>query len=74
MDYFQITTSPDGIYIEMKTKEQIENDINDPDVIAPSFLSEITNMDPNYWGSKTLIIKGEIVVPNPVETVVKFEV
>ena len=30
--------------------------------------------DPNYWGESIMVIKGNIVVPKPVETVTKYEV
>lgn len=37
-------------------------------------LTTIKERDTNYWGGRILIIKGNIVTPKPVETVVRYDI
>lgn len=37
-------------------------------------LNTIKEQDTNYWGERILIIKGNIVTPKPVETVVRYDI
>lgn len=36
--------------------------------------NDIFDCDPNYWGGKLLIIKGEIIVPKAKQTIIEYEV
>lgn len=55
-------------YDKATLQQEIDNECNDYD-----FLSKIPDDDTNYWDEKVLIIKGQIVVPKPVQTVTKYE-
>lgn len=72
--YYLIRNDDGETFVREMTKEQIEAFVNDHLIksdlcwhIAPS------NTDTNYWGGKYLIIKGQIVVPKPVEVVKRYE-
>jgi len=38
------------------------------------YLSEMPEPDTNYWGDSVLIIKGEVVIPEPIEKVVEYDI
>ena len=70
MTYFIIRSNADGeVSVNIMDKEDLLEAIN-PDCDGYSEIEEVLteenlddNNDPNYWGDKTLIIKGEIVIP-----------
>jgi len=77
MTYFVIDNSDGDTYVRQMTRTQVEQMLVEWDEMgeqAGEFLSEVPEADTNYWGGKTLIIKGEIVIPKPVETVTTWEV
>ncbi len=74
--YFVIHVTEDGeISIRKQTKqnllEMLEENDHGPNVI----LDNIVESDPMYWGDRrTLIIKGEIVVPYEEIVVTKYDI
>ena len=74
--YMIITCDEDGeVRLEQTTKEKLLKSLNNKDYGDLEFLHNIKdNNDPQYWGYKGLIIKGEIVNPKPVATVTQYEV
>ena len=86
MSYFVIYNSEGETSVEQISKEiltkrlQAEANANDSNFDAEyygkdiEFLSEIKDTDTNYWGDVILIIKGEIVVPEPVDVVKEYKI
>lgn len=73
--YFLITTTEDGIRIRQTTKEQVAKEMADGECEIADFAKEIPkDADPNYWGCKAVLIKGEIVVPREKTVVTEIEV
>lgn len=75
--YFWIETTDGGVSIGRMTKQQVERGIAElvKDGTPPKFLKQPPSFDgfsPNDLG--VLLIKGEIVVPQPKTVVTKFEV
>lgn len=72
--YFTISNSDGDTYVYEATKESLLKELDEGDLSIDEILTEIPESnDTNYWGGKTLIIKGEIVVPKPVTVVEKYE-
>ena len=75
--YIVISPGEDGATIEQLSKSVLLERIDEKyygDIDFKTSLSpNIEDIDPNYWGDEILIIKGEIVVPQPVKTVTAFE-
>ena len=73
--YFVIRAGEDGVRISSYTKAQLlkelKLDADDSDVFLNS---ENFDSDPNYWGTKTLIIKGEIVTPIVKKIVEEYDI
>ena len=69
--YFVMSCDADGTAIWSMTKESLLKYL---DEFSGEILSTIPNSDPNYWGeNKIVIIKGEIIIPKPVEVVTRYE-
>jgi hypothetical protein len=74
-EYFVITASDGEHSIELFSKEELHERINNPDYYGSGveFLSEVPDMD--YMGNRDiLIIKGKIITPRPAEVVKIFEI
>ena len=76
-DYFIVSLSEDGeARIENLTKDeldvQLEEDLGEDDNGLGKYQPNIIDME--YDGGKAIIIKGQIVVPKPVEKTVKVEI
>lgn len=77
MTYFVVFGSEDGTQVREVKEADIsfflsENGWND---FKSGFGSSFNERDPNYWPEKTcLVIRGEIVVPKPVEVVKEWKV
>lgn len=75
--YFVIRNSDGDTRIRQMTAEELkkalkeENWGSDPDFIQPNSKYD---SDTNYWGNALMIIKGEIIVPKPKQTVTEYEV
>lgn len=74
--YFIIGMSEDGEpFHYIMTKKRLQEFLEEnpeQEFMTEEDLKE--NRDLNYWNDAILIIKGEIVIPKPVEVVTKFEV
>lgn len=69
--YLVISTGPDGIHIEQKSRKDLEDELTEEgleDVITK--MPAMT--DPMYWGTVKLIIEGKIVTPQVVEKITKI--
>ncbi len=79
--YFVITSSEDGINIETLSKHEIEKRVTEHYYGAHALLlDKLPRIADGYFsipekGDRTpvLIIRGEIVVPKPVERVTRYE-
>lgn len=74
--YYVISASPDGIYVNQYTKEELEKSLADPDEYGGQNILPVlskSDSDPNTWGNSILIIKGEVVIPKPIQVVKRFE-
>ena len=73
---FVISSNEDGeVTVEQLGEEEFIERINDEEYYGEvNFLDKISQIDPNYWGNKLLVIRGEIVIPKPVEKITKYEI
>lgn len=72
--YFLIHVTEDGdVYVKQYKKDDLLKVIKDGYFGDMSFLEHIEEENPQYWGANTLIIRGEIVTPKPVEVVTDYE-
>jgi hypothetical protein len=72
MSYFVLKASEDGFSVREVTKEWILTQMAEEGSGFSAADAEPTmprETDPNYWGSKMVIIKGEIVEPIPVHVI-----
>lgn len=69
--YYVISGSEDGdIRVESYTESQLLNLLENYEDDLPNIITTLKNHnDPMYWGDSILIIKGEIKVPKPMETI-----
>ena len=74
--YFLISSSDGDTSVTLYTHSELCQDLNDlePGHKVSDFMSKVESSDPNYWGRRVLLIKGEIVVPKAKEVVTKVEV
>lgn len=77
MAYFILHSGDDGFSAEMVDEKTLLERLNEDyygDVEALLTDNFPVNPDPNYWGSRLMIIKGDLVMPKPVTTVQTWEV
>ena len=75
MTYFVIHNIDGDTYVDVLSAQELTERLNENYYgRSVEFLDTVSNHDTNYWGDGHLIIKGEIVIPKPVETVTKYEV
>ncbi len=73
MKYYLIRNSDGDVYVTAYTKKEIQEEL-DSGELNSRFLDSLPDSDTNYWGENTvLLIKGEIVVPEPKEVTIKHE-
>lgn len=73
-DYFVITSDEDGGHIQRFSKKELEKELEDGG-IESLFKTSIENASMlSYWGDEMLIIKGNIIVPEPKKEVTVWEV
>jgi len=73
--YFVIRNSDGDTLVDQLTKEQLLENLNDEDECGTlGFLEKIEDADTNYWGDNCLIIKGEIVKPEPKRIIEAFDI
>lgn len=73
-EYIVISTSEDGIHVNHLSREDLLARLAENYYGDVEFKNSISETDPNYWGTKLLIIKGDIVVPEAVKVVTQFKV
>lgn len=75
MAYFLIRTSEDGIRIEVVKPADLAKELRDGEYDVEEFCAVLPKAsDPQYWGAKCVLIKGEIVVPKAVEVATEFDI
>lgn len=89
MNYFVVYFGEDGITITPQNKEQVERMVNNlvnetklarpgslfVDTMPRDVLSHGWSMNHGeYPEGKYLIIKGEMIIPQPIQTVLKYEI
>lgn len=79
--YFWINTQEDGdVYLRVfNTADEVAEEIKSEteDVLPrfhPRFFNESPNVDLEHWPPGDLLIKGRIVVPQPVTVITEYEV
>ena len=73
--YFVIQNSDGDTHVNQYSKEELLEELNNEDSFAMlGFLGRIEESDTNYWGENCLIIKGEIVKPEPKQVIEAFEI
>ena len=73
--YFTIHCSEDGdVRVHQDSKEELLQKITEHYYGDSEFFSSLQGTDPQEWGDKLLIIKGEIVVPKPKKIIEKYEI
>jgi len=72
--YFLIDCTPDGeIFVTQGDKDTVLGIAASLGQHGKSAVKALPDTEPIYWGDKFVIIKGEIVVPRPVEKIVEYE-
>jgi len=72
--YYVINNFDGDTLVSTYTKEELLNAIEDGEFSEGIFDEFPAQADTNYWGGKSLIIKGGMVVPKPKEVVTKYEI
>lgn len=70
--YFVIRNSDGDTTVRAYTKEELLQEIEDGDY--RDVLTELPDMDTNYWGEQVLIIKGKMVNPIAEEVITKYNI
>lgn len=73
-DYIVLVPGEDGLSAECLSREELLKRIKEEYWGHREFLDRIPDRDHNYWGRTIIVIKGTIVVPQPVETVTEWTV
>ena len=74
-NYFVIRNSDGDTTVTEHSAEDLKEKLNEEYWGPVEFMDELpSNKDTNYWGDCILIIKGEVVVPQPVETVTEYKI
>ena len=77
MPYFVIHNFEGETGVDQISKQELIERLKNNDSSyygQEGFLEEIKDPDTNYWGRNLLIIKGEIIMPKPIEVVNEYEV
>jgi len=78
--YFVITNCDGDTHVDIKSKEELLEDIREGNIGCEREVNYLTEEDilyspeTNYWGGRPLIIKGHIVSPKPVKVVTDYDV
>ena len=75
--YYVISNSDGDTRIDILSDSDLKERLNEKyygnvGFMTPSQLKN-TNCDPNCWGENILIIKGEIVIPQPICKVTEYK-
>jgi len=74
MSYFLLSCTEDGRYIETLTKAQVMELLVGPEEGRPVCAIKIPDKDMSYWGDLSVLIKGELVIPRPVQKVTEWTI
>tara|TARA_Y100000310_G_C20618632_1_gene782030 strand:+ start:673 stop:903 length:231 start_codon:yes stop_codon:yes gene_type:complete len=72
--YYIIYNSEGDTHVKELTKQELLERLNDEEYGDVKYLRWINKSDTNYWESKLLIIKGEIVTPTEKKTVTEWDI
>lgn len=75
MSYFVLRASEDGFSVKEVTKEWLLKELSEEGsgYEAVQVVDHLpTEPDPNYWGNTLVIIKGEVVTPEPVQVISEY--
>ena len=73
--YFFIYCSEDGdVSVVKYDRDDLLKDIRNEYYGPIDFHTDLIERNPQYWNNKALIIKGEIVIPKPIEIVKDYEI
>jgi len=72
--YFIISNSDGDTTVDKISKEELLRRLNESYYGNVEYKNQVEESDTNYWGEGVLIIKGEIVVPEPIETVKEYDI
>lgn len=71
--YLVIQQTDDGLHIDKRTKEEIEEALNSGDLAEP-LLDGFPKFYDGFFDNKgTIILKAEQVFPKPVEKITRYE-
>lgn len=73
--YYVINNMDGDTIIHQYSKEALLKAIEDGDFLVYGIFDKLPNEhDTNYWGGKTLIIKGDVVSPIAKQVVTKYDI
>jgi len=70
--YFVIRNSDGDTTVRAYSKEELLREIEDGEF--REVLTELPDMDTNYWGEQVLIIKGKMVNPIAEQVITKYNI
>lgn len=72
--YFVIITGEDGVRVEAVEKTKLERRLKEEYWgSSKEVLPQLPcGTDPNYWNDSIVIIKGKVVIPQPIEVVKEY--
>lgn len=72
--YFVISNSDGDTSVESISESTLKERLAENYYGPVGFKESLNgNKDTNYWGGNILIIKGEIIVPTPIQTVTEYK-
>ena len=74
MSYFLLSCTEDGGYVETLTKAQVMDLLTGAEEDRPQCVAKVPDKEISYWGEKNVLIKGEIIVPQPVQIVTEWTI
>jgi len=74
MSYFLLSCPEGSGYIEVLTKAKLLELLHGIEEDQPRCVEAIPETDMGYWGNVSVLIKGEIVMPKPVQTVTEWTI
>jgi hypothetical protein len=72
--YFVISPGEGDPRIEPLTREELTRRLSEGYYGDVGFMGSLRNKNINEWGDNIMIIKGEVVIPRPVEVVKRYDV
>jgi len=72
--YYVIHNGDGDTHVEEMSGETLKKRLSEGYWGPVEFLGDIDGTDTNYWGGKLLIIKGNILVPEVIQTVTEYKI